>query len=80
MGRKKTISLLLQDLTCVSCGISFGLERSFWKKAEENRTFFYCPNGCRLVFKFESKIAHDLRRKKDKQKKEFSIYGERVQR
>lgn len=40
--------LYIDHVECGSCGIHFGLERSFVASRRADHLKFYCPNGCRV--------------------------------
>lgn len=38
-------------VTCVDCGISFGLRKEFYEMTVQTKRVFSCPNGHSLRFK-----------------------------
>jgi predicted RNA-binding Zn-ribbon protein involved in translation (DUF1610 family) len=44
-------TIVLETLTCSSCGITFALPARFIQERREHGTSFFCPNGHERVFR-----------------------------
>ena len=48
--RVTVASLVINGLTCVSCGTVFGLSEDFEDRRRQDKQTFYCPNGHPQLF------------------------------
>jgi len=51
---EQCISIVLERVTCVNCGIVFGLDKHFVGELRESHKEFCCPNGHSLAYNVPS--------------------------
>lgn len=60
----------MENITCCSCGIEFGVPEHWLNKRRENGTGFWCPNGHSLSY---TESTNDkLRRERDRLKQQMA--------
>lgn len=76
----KTIFTKLEAVTCVACGVTFGIETKHRSCLRENQNTFYCPNGHSMWYPKEATEAFKLKQDLENQKRVLEEAYERNRR
>ncbi len=71
-----------KDVTCCSCGMTFGVPSAWEKARREDHAGFKCPNGHSLLFDGPSpaeKLAETLRLERDRLKQQLAQKDDEVE-